>query len=84
MATEKERIDELWEQNHEILFWHGGKSYFMFKQRYPDGKYYQVLCDDGQSCKSRVVETEKNLLDTEYKGKKVRDMIHEGGIQWIY
>lgn len=84
MATEKERLNEFWGQNHEILFWYNEIEYFAFKQIYDNGKRMQVLCNDGQGCKSRVVETEENLLDTEYKGKKVRDMIREGEIEWIF
>lgn len=44
----------------------------------------QVLTDDGLYFGHMVIEQEEELLDTEYKGKKVRDMIREGEIEWIF
>ena len=84
MATEKERLDELWSQNHNILFHHDGVKYLAYKQLYEDGRHMQVLSDDGLYFGHKVIETEEDLLNLEYKGKKVRDMIREGEIEWIY
>lgn len=83
-ATEKERLDEFWSQNHNIRFVYNGVKYLAYKQRHDNGKVMQVLTDDGLYFGHMVIEQEENLLDTEYKGKKVRDMIRDGEIEWIY
>lgn len=83
-ATEKERLDEFWGKNHNILFVYNGTKYLAYKQLYDDGRHMQVLTDDGMYFGHMVIEQEAELLDTEYKGKKVRDMIREGEIEWIF
>ena len=83
-ADEIARLADDWSQNHNILFRYNGVKYLAYKQRYDNGKIMQVLTDDGLYFGHKVIETEADLLDADYNGVKVWDMIRNREIEWIY